>query len=253
MQFAILEYPTALTLKDNASMNIYTIKPLTEKIIDCFQPTRLYIKELAGVKYFGKTSKDDVVGYNGSGKIWKDRIEKYGRKNIKTIWVSEWFVDPHYIQQFALMFSEINQIVESKEWANYIPEDGLSGGWGTKWLNTPESNKKKADSQRGVRCPSRGPDKGTPSHFKGKERSDSTKQKMRKPKTPDAILNMAKAATESHDRRAKRYDAINQLTNEKCLDTTLSEFSKAYRLSYVVVWEYAKKNKLYRDWRFILK
>jgi hypothetical protein len=34
-------------------------------MIDRFQPTRLYIKELAGVKYFGKTSREDIMTYTG--------------------------------------------------------------------------------------------------------------------------------------------------------------------------------------------
>jgi len=111
-----------------SKMNIYRIKQLTERTVSSFKPTRLYIKELAGIKYFGKTTRQDAVKYPGSGKIWKDRIKKYGRKAIKTPWVSEWFYCPHQIQEFALKFSELNQIVESEEWANYKPENGLDGG-----------------------------------------------------------------------------------------------------------------------------
>lgn len=92
-----------------------------------FQPTRLYIKELAGVKYFGKTTMPDAHSYTGSGVIWKKRIKKYGKENIKTLWVSDWFHDATSLTEFALKFSEDNQIVESKEWANYIPENGLDG------------------------------------------------------------------------------------------------------------------------------
>jgi len=92
-----------------------------------FEPTRLYIKELAGVKYFGKTTMPNAHSYPGSGVIWKKRIKKYGKKNIKTLWVSEWFYDAESLVEFALKFSEDNNIVESKEWANYIPENGLDG------------------------------------------------------------------------------------------------------------------------------
>ena len=92
-----------------------------------FQPTRLYIKELAGVKYFGKTTLLDAHSYTGSGVIWKKRIEKYGKENIVTLWVSDWYHDPLPLTEFALKFSEDNQIVGSSEWANYIPENGLDG------------------------------------------------------------------------------------------------------------------------------
>ena len=109
-------------------MNIYNPKSISQIIEETFRPTRLYVKELAGIKYFGKTTILNIMKYPGSGKIWKDRIKKYGKENIKTLWVSDWFYCPYHIQQFALMISELNQIVESSGWANYKPEDGLSGG-----------------------------------------------------------------------------------------------------------------------------
>jgi hypothetical protein len=109
-------------------MSIYQIKPITQKILDRFQPTRLAIKELNGIKYFCKSITEDIVSYPGSGKVWKYRIKKYGKQNIKTLWVSDWYYDPYEIQRIALGFSEENQVVESDEWANMKPEDGLDGG-----------------------------------------------------------------------------------------------------------------------------
>ena len=108
-------------------MNIYSPIQITEEIRNKFKPTRLYIKELAGIKYFGKTTLDPNL-YSGSGKIWKDRIKKYGKDNIKTLWVSDVYYDPDELQVIALHFSEENKIVESKEWANLQPENGLDGG-----------------------------------------------------------------------------------------------------------------------------
>jgi hypothetical protein len=108
-------------------MNIYTPIPITESLISKFKPCRLYIKELAGIKYFGKTLRDPYK-YTGSGVIWNDRIKKYGKDQIKTIWVSEWFYDPASIQDYALSFSRDNQIVESLEWANLRAENGIDGG-----------------------------------------------------------------------------------------------------------------------------
>jgi hypothetical protein len=108
-------------------MSIYTPSPITEQMIESFVPCRLYIKELAGVKYFGKTSRDPYT-YLGSGIIWKDRIKKYGKEQIKTLWVSDLYHDPKIIQEVALSFSKENGIVESTEWANMKPENGLNGG-----------------------------------------------------------------------------------------------------------------------------
>ena len=108
-------------------MNIYSSITITEQIKQSFKPCRLYIKELAGIKYFGKTSRDPYK-YSGSGKIWLNRIKKYGKENIKTLWVSDWFYDPDSIQEYALEFSKTNLIVESKEWANLQAENGIAGG-----------------------------------------------------------------------------------------------------------------------------
>ena len=109
-------------------MDIYSPVVLSEASIKKFKPTRLYIKELAGVKYFGKSTVQNVEKYNGSGVIWRKRIKKYGKENIKTLWISDWFYDPHEIQKVALDFSRNNKIVESELWANLWPENGINGG-----------------------------------------------------------------------------------------------------------------------------
>lgn len=108
-------------------MTIYSPIPITQQIRQTFKPCRLYVKELAGVKYFGKTSRDPYA-YSGSGIIWRDRIKKYGKENIKTLWVSKWYYDPQTIHDDALQFSMQNKIVESNEWANLQAENGIAGG-----------------------------------------------------------------------------------------------------------------------------
>ena len=92
-------------------------------------PTFLYIKQhsITGIKYFGKTTKDPYK-YNGSGKHWKRHIKKHGSEHIKTIWVSEPFIDSELISEYALTFSKEHNIVESKDWANLMEENGLAGG-----------------------------------------------------------------------------------------------------------------------------
>lgn len=110
------------------SMDIYSPIVITEAIKVNFRPTRLYIKELQGLKYFGKSILVDIDKYSGSGTRWVNHVNKYGKTNIKTLWVSEWFTDPCSLQEFALNFSRDNHIVESNEWANLSAENGLSGG-----------------------------------------------------------------------------------------------------------------------------
>jgi hypothetical protein len=109
-------------------MDIYSPVVITEQIRNNFKPTRLYIKELNGLKYFGKTTKSNIESYTGSGTYWLRHIKKYGKENIKTIWISDWYTCPVKLQEFAIKCSKDNDIVESKDWANLIAENGLSGG-----------------------------------------------------------------------------------------------------------------------------
>lgn len=109
-------------------MTIYTPISITEEIEQNFKPTRLAVKECNGIKYLCKSTRRDFIKYTGSGSFWKSIVKKYGKKNVKTLWVSDWFYCPHHIQEFALMYSEYNQIVESDVWANLRPENGLDGG-----------------------------------------------------------------------------------------------------------------------------
>jgi hypothetical protein len=94
--------------------------------------TTLYIKthNMTGLKYFGKTTRNDVHKYSGSGKYWLSHIKKHGY-NIQTHIYAQ-FDETDYIERIllqccALMFSIENDIVNSKEWANLKPENGLDG------------------------------------------------------------------------------------------------------------------------------
>lgn len=122
-----------------------------------FKPTYLYVKTylITGLKYFGKTVKTDPIKYKGSGKHWLNHLKKHG--NFVATEIIGLFTDEKECKDFALLFSETNKIVKSKEWANLIPEDGITG-WGTGISNpahnmTPEQNKKKGDHCRGKKKP----------------------------------------------------------------------------------------------------
>ena len=88
-----------------------------------------------GLKYFGKTTKwftqeSLQKNYHGSGKYWIKHKKKHGEKDV-TMEIYEICSlnesDDDYVEPIALRFSEENHIMESEEWANLIPEDGLSG------------------------------------------------------------------------------------------------------------------------------
>ena len=94
------------------------------------RPTRLYIKQhsVTGLKYLGKSVKEDIEKYKGGGKRWNYHIRKHGRDHVKTIWVSDWFYQEEEIKEYALNLSHKLDVVESEEFANLKPENGLDGG-----------------------------------------------------------------------------------------------------------------------------
>jgi hypothetical protein len=141
-------------------------------------PTVLYIKQhsITGLKYFGKTTRD-VHEYNGSGVYWTDHIKKHGKEHIITIWISEPYTDEDDIVEFALAFSKDNNIVESKEWANIIPENGLDGG-GNKGISvSAETRQKQSDANKGKTHSAETKQKISDVR-KGKPKSTETRQKM---------------------------------------------------------------------------
>ena len=91
-------------------------------------PTYLYIKthKITGLKYFGKTIKDPYT-YNGSGQYWKRHLKKHGYDCETEI--LGFYENYDECKEAALKFSLINNIVESKEWANLMLEDGNTGGF----------------------------------------------------------------------------------------------------------------------------
>ena len=103
-----------------------------EETISNFKPTYLYIKihNDTGLKYFGKTCSKNPKQYKGSGRRWKNHINKHGY-NVTTI-IYGFYDDVHECMEAALSFSIVNDIVNSSEWANLELEDGL---WGSR--NTP--------------------------------------------------------------------------------------------------------------------
>lgn len=111
--------------------------------------TYLYIKqhEITGLLYFGKTTSDPHT-YYGSGKYWSNHIKKHGKEHVLTKWVSEPFTDKEDLVEFATFFSEEFNIVECKNWANLIFENGLDGfPVGTK--HTHQTKIKMSNVQRG--------------------------------------------------------------------------------------------------------
>lgn len=125
-----------------------------------FSPTWLYIKKhnSTGLLYFGKTTHDPMK-YKGSGVYWRNHIREHGNA-VTTIWC-ELFTELEMLVEFAEFFSEVNDIVGSKNidgkkvWANAVIENGLDGGQNV-----------------GMPSPFKGIKTGRPSVWKGKKRPE---------------------------------------------------------------------------------
>ena len=135
-----------------------------------FPPTYLYIKKhnKTGLKYFGRTTRNDPVAYQGSGNYWGRHLKKHGN-DVSTMWY-HLYDDKEIIKEEALAFSSSHNIVDSKEWANLMPEDGINGSVvGRKTKPHSEETKRKISEAHSRRTTPR----------IRKPQSEETKEKIR--------------------------------------------------------------------------
>jgi len=87
----------------------------------------LYVKKCSHCdkKYFGKTYAKDPYSYSGSGVHWKRHLKAHDAFH-QTIQIWK-FLSQAEATHFAEKFSSYNNIVESSEWFNLIPENALDG------------------------------------------------------------------------------------------------------------------------------
>jgi len=86
----------------------------------------LYLKthNKTGLKYLGKTAQDPFE-YRGSGKYWSSHLEKHG-DDVTTEVLFE-TTDAEELKRVGLEYSEKWNIVESREFANLVLEQGDGG------------------------------------------------------------------------------------------------------------------------------
>jgi hypothetical protein len=102
--------PPPLTLSRSISMTIY-----------------LYVKthNITGLKYLGQTKKEDPFLYQGSGKYWKQHINKHGYNVDTAVLFESDSMDE--IAHWGKYYSALWDVVRSNEWANLKPEVGAHG------------------------------------------------------------------------------------------------------------------------------
>lgn len=82
----------------------------------------LYVKthNQTGLKYLGKTTSIDPHLYKGSGRRWQAHCRKHGYDYSTEILFQSQSKDE--IKEKGLYYSNLWNIVESKDWANLMPE-----------------------------------------------------------------------------------------------------------------------------------
>lgn len=108
-------------------------------------PIYLYVKthNTTGLKYLGKTISNDPHLYQGSGTVWKRHIKKHGYDVTTEILLET--DDPVKIKEVGLYYSTLWNVVESKDFANIVPESGDGGAM----LWTVESRQKVSKALKG--------------------------------------------------------------------------------------------------------
>jgi hypothetical protein len=175
----------------------------------------LYVKQHSKtkLKYFGRTIQIDPYKYKGSGDYWTNHINKYGRTFVETLNIWK-FDTQEECTSFALVFSEENNIVNSKEWANMIIETGLSNGSPKGRKLSKETCEKMSKSRKNKPCHNLDSKNKISMTHKGIPKTDSQKHKMR-------LAKLGKPQSEEHKRNRgkslKRANALKRLNQDHVL------------------------------------
>ena len=211
-----------------------------------FKPTWLYIKQhnITGLKYFGKTVRNDPTKYNGSGKKWVHHLNFHG-KDVSTVWC-QLFTDEDKLVNFALNFSKENNIVESTKWANLKIENGLDGG-SPKGTNKgkPCSDQARQNLAKGrenrIYTPMTDTAKEKLRNSKlGKKASDETKEKLRLAKSMQLSSNKV------------RYEIVTPNGTSYIFNRLeIKQYCKETDLAYPSLLAKGKQGKLYKGHKAI--
>lgn len=120
----------------------------------------LYVKthNVTGLKYLGKTVRDPYT-YKGSGTHWIRHLKKYGDDVTTEVLLET--EDKELLREKGIYYSNLWNVVDSKEWANIVLEQG-DGGDTSKSPNHIQAMKKKDVS-------------GKKNSFYGKKHTNETK------------------------------------------------------------------------------
>ena len=162
----------------------------------------LYVKihNKTGLKYLGKTQKDDPHQYCGSGKYWLKHLNKHGYDyTTEIIFQTE---DSEQFKEIALYYSKLWNIVENNEWANLMDETG-TGGNNSKNIDYKKLVETRKNNGKTWKQSEISNQKRSLKH-KGRKRDKSISDKMVKTKEDRGILHKSPWTKETHPHYAKK-------------------------------------------------
>jgi hypothetical protein len=163
-----------------------------------------------GLKYLCKTTREKYFNYKGSGKYWKRHLKMYGRDVLTYVLYQT--NDLESFRHKCSYYSTHYDVVNSKSWANLIPENGTDGGKTfdkPSWLiGFSHSDETKAIIGKAAKesFKARKSNGDYVSPLIGYKHSDEAKDNMRKPKSAEHRLAISKGRKKLYEDRKR----INQ-------------------------------------------
>lgn len=191
----------------------------------------LYVKthNITGLKYLGQTKKKDPHMYKGSGKYWLLHLKKHG-KDYTTEILCE-CKSKEELKEKGLYYSQLLNVVESREWANLIEETG-GGAGGKKGIPRSEETKDKIRQNK--------PDQsGIKNGMFGKTHTASAKEKcglsnkgkdIKSIEGKKSISNHMKSKWNDEEYRNKHISMLKNRKGEKRSTDAIESYKKAAAL-----------------------
>ena len=195
-----------------------------------FEPTALLVMEhnITGLKYFCKTTVlNRVHRYKGSGIAWLKHLRAHNF-NVK-VGVLGFYVEEKRCLDAAKKFSEDNNIVNSLEWANAVPETGRNGACMKGERNPFFGKKHKPESMDAIRQKKIGKSVNKGAYQSPEKRAKiSASLKGRKNPVVSAALTGRKLSDETKSKisKAGKGRQFTMATKEKIRQSSLAQWAK---------------------------
>jgi hypothetical protein len=197
----------------------------------------LYIKthKITGLNYLGQTYKNPY-NYKGSGKYWKLHLKKHGN-DVHTNIIMKCYTKSA-LKEWGLYYSKLWSVVQSKKWANLMPEigDGSDAEYMRMKRADPNSGYHQENFKKAM-------------HYHAKKRMEDTQYKENiSTKVSKSIKNLWKT-TEYQEKNCEKYIVTNP-EGESFEIMNLNEFCRNKELGLGNMWSVSVgKRNHHKGWK----